>query len=102
MANKIDGFNPSQPIVTGGGKSGVAGRADSSAQPVTAASKARDTLTLTDSARQLQKLEEAVAKAPVTNAEKVQSVKDALARDAFTVDAERVADKMLQFERDLR
>jgi anti-sigma28 factor (negative regulator of flagellin synthesis) len=37
----------------------------------------------------------------VTNAEKVQSVKDALAHDAFNVDAERVADKMLQFERDL-
>jgi flagellar biosynthesis anti-sigma factor FlgM len=49
----------------------------------------------------MQKLEEAVAKAPVTSAEKVQAVKDALARDTFTVDAERVADKLLQFERDL-
>lgn len=101
MANKIDGFNQTQPLVTGGNRSGAAGRADSSTQPAAPVSKARDTVTVTDTARQLQKLEEAVAKAPVTNAEKVQAVKDALARDTFKVDAERVADKMLQFERDL-
>jgi negative regulator of flagellin synthesis FlgM len=101
MANKIDGFNQTQPLVTGGGKSGAAGRADGSTPAAPPVSKSRDTVTLTESARQLQKLEEAVAKAPVTNAEKVQSVKDALAHDAFNVDAERVADKMLQFERDL-
>jgi negative regulator of flagellin synthesis FlgM len=101
MANKIDGFNQTQPLVTGGNKSAAADRADGSTQPAAPVSKSRDTVTLTESARQLQKLEEAVAKAPVTNAEKVQAVKDALARDAFTVDAERVADKLLQFERDL-
>jgi negative regulator of flagellin synthesis FlgM len=86
MANKIDGFNQSQPAVTGTSRSGAVGR---------------ETVTVTETARQLQKLEEAVARTPVTNAEKVQAVKDALARDTFTVDAERVADKMLQFERDL-
>ena len=101
MANKIDGFSQTQPLVTGGNRSGAADRADGSTQPAAPVSKSRDMVTLTDSARQLQKLEEAVAKAPVTNAEKVQAVKDALARDTFTVDAERVADKMLQFERDL-
>jgi negative regulator of flagellin synthesis FlgM len=101
MANKIDGFNQTQPLVTGGKSSSAAGRADSSSQPAAPVSKASDTVTLTDSARQMQKLEEAVAKAPVTSAEKVQAVKDALARDTFTVDAERVADKLLQFERDL-
>lgn len=101
MANKIDGYGQTQPLVTGGQKSGATSRADSAVQPTAPVNKARDTVTVTDTARQLQKLEEAVAKAPVTNAEKVQAVKDALARDAFTVDAERVADKMLQFERDL-
>jgi negative regulator of flagellin synthesis FlgM len=101
MANKIDGFNQSQPLVTGGNKSGTASRADGTTQPAAAVSRHGDTVTLTDSARQLQKLAEAVAKAPVTSAERVQAVKDALSRDAFTVDAERVADKMLQFERDL-
>jgi len=40
-------------------------------------------VTVTETARQLQKLEEAVAKSPVMNAEKVQAVKDALARDAL-------------------
>ena len=101
MTNKIDGFNPLPPIVTGGNKSDAAGRAAGPAQPAAPVSKSRDTVTLTDSAHQLQKLAEAIAKVPVTNAEKVQSVKDAVARNAFTVDAERVADKMLQFERDL-
>jgi negative regulator of flagellin synthesis FlgM len=101
MANKIDGFNQTQPLVTPGSKSDAAGRADNAAKPPAPVSKSRDTVTLTDSARQLQKLEEAIAKAPVINAETVQAVKDALARGSIAVDAERVADKMLQFERDL-
>jgi len=101
MANKIDGFNQTQPLVTGGSRSGAAGRADGATQPPAPVGKPGDTVTLTDSARQLQKLEEAVAKAPVSSAERVQAVKDALSRNAFTVDADRVADKMLQFERDL-
>ena len=101
MANKIDGFNQTQPAVSGTSRSGAVGHAESPTQPAAPVGKARDTVTVTETARQLQKLEEAVAKSPVMNAEKVQAVKDALARDAFTVDAERVADKMLQFERDL-
>jgi negative regulator of flagellin synthesis FlgM len=101
MTNKIDGFNQLPPVVTGGNKTDAAGGAASSTQPAAPVSKSRDTLTLTESAQQLQKLAEAIANVPVTNAAHVQSVKDALARNAFTVDAERVADKLLQFERDL-
>ena len=101
MANKIDGINQTPPAVPGTSRSSAVGRADSPTQPAAPVTKGRDTVTVTDIAQQLQKLEEAIAKCPVTNAVKVHAVKDALARDAFTVDAARVADKMLQFERDL-
>ena len=61
-----------------------------------------DTVTLTDSARSLQKIEEAVAKAPVVNASKVAAVKHAVNSGTYQIDAGRVADKLLQFERGLK
>ena len=61
-----------------------------------------DTVTLTDSARSLQKIEEAVAKAPVVDAAKVAAVKQAINSGTYKIDAGRVADKLLQFERGLK
>ena len=60
-----------------------------------------DHVTLTGSARILQKLSEAVASAPVVNAEKVAAVKQAVQSGSYQVDAGRVADKLLNFERGL-
>jgi len=65
-------------------------------------SQTGDTVTLTDSARSLQKIEEAVAKAPVVNASKVAAVKQAVNSGNYQIDAGRVADKLLQFERGLK
>jgi negative regulator of flagellin synthesis FlgM len=67
-----------------------------------AASQAGDTVTLTSSARSLQKIEEAIAKAPVVNASKVAAVKNAVRSGTYQIDAGRVADKLLQFERGLK
>jgi negative regulator of flagellin synthesis FlgM len=66
------------------------------------AAQTGDTVTLTDSARSLQKIEEAVAKAPVVNASKVAAVKQAIHSGTYQVDAGRVAEKLLQFERGLK
>ena len=57
---------------------------------------------LTSSARSLQKLSDAVAQAPVVNAAKVSSIKQALANGTYQVDSGRVADKMIQFENGLK
>jgi negative regulator of flagellin synthesis FlgM len=61
-----------------------------------------DTVTLTSSARSLQKIEEAIAKAPVVNASKVAAVKNSIQSGTYQIDAGRVADKLLQFERGLK
>jgi negative regulator of flagellin synthesis FlgM len=50
----------------------------------------------------LQKIEEAVAKAPVVNASKVAAVKQAVNSGTYQINAGRVADKLLQFESGLK
>jgi negative regulator of flagellin synthesis FlgM len=57
---------------------------------------------LTSSARSLQQTEAAIASTPVVNAAKVASVKQAINSGTFQIDAGRVADKLLQFERGLK
>ena len=61
-----------------------------------------DTVELTRSARLMSRLEEAVAAAPVVDAARVKSMKDALAAGTYVVDADSVADRMLHTERELR
>jgi negative regulator of flagellin synthesis FlgM len=61
-----------------------------------------DHVTLTDSARSMQKIEEAVAKSPVVNADKVAAVKQAINSGTYQINAAQVAGKLLQFERGLK
>ena len=61
-----------------------------------------DHVTLTDSARALQKIEQAVAKTPVVNTEKVAAVKQAVGSGSYQIDPSRVADKLLKFQRGLK
>ncbi len=105
MANKISGYPATQPLAPIQGTSNSAAAADKS-QPDAAIgaatpSQAGDQVTLTDSARSLQKIEEAVAKAPVINTAKVASIKQAVQSGAYQVDAPRVAGKLLQFDGEL-
>jgi negative regulator of flagellin synthesis FlgM len=106
VTDKISGFSTSEPIapVKGSNSSGVVTektQGDSSASNV-ATSQTGDQLTLTDSARTLQKIEETVAKAPVVNSDKVSAVKQALASGSYKIDPARVADKLLKFESGLK
>jgi negative regulator of flagellin synthesis FlgM len=105
VTNKISGFSTSDPIapLKGSNSSGVVtekSQGDSSAS--VSSSQAGDQLTLTDSARTLQKFEEAVAKTPVVNADKVSAIKQALSSGTYQIDPARVADKLLKFESGLK
>jgi negative regulator of flagellin synthesis FlgM len=106
VTDKIRGYSAAEPIAPVKGSTGnsvVADKAQGEASAAgTPAAQTGDTLTLTESARSLQKIEEAVAKAPVVNASKVAAVKQALHSGTYQVDAGRVAEKLLQFERGLK
>ena len=54
-----------------------------------------DSLTLTESSTRVRSLETQLASVDVTDAGKVESVKAALADGSFTVDAEVVADRLI-------
>ena len=83
MPGKISGYNATQPLaplkaVTG--NSAIADKAsgNEASTAATPGAQSTDHLTLTDSARSLQKIEEAIAKAPVVDTAKVAAVKQAL------------------------
>jgi negative regulator of flagellin synthesis FlgM len=106
VTDKIGAYSGAEPLapIKGSGSNGVV-----TDKPQGEASTAGgslphsgDTLTLTDSARSLQKIEEAVAKAPVVDAQKVAAVKQALGSGTYKIDANRVAGKLLKYERGLR
>jgi negative regulator of flagellin synthesis FlgM len=105
VPNKISGYNATDATVPVKGSSGGVHTADKSQSATASAAgtvpPTADHLTLTGSARILQKLSEAVAGVPVVNAAKVATVKQAIQSGTYKVDAGRVADKLLKFERGL-
>jgi len=58
-------------------------------------------VTITDAARQLAALEQAVQAAPTVNQPKVAAISKAVDDGSYTVDAKKVADKLLQMEQSL-
>jgi negative regulator of flagellin synthesis FlgM len=101
MSNKIQGYGTQAPVVSGGAKTAPAERVAGDQQKVPAVqAPTGDSVTLTGAARQLQKLAEAVAAAPVTDAERVANVKRAVTSGTYEVNAERVADKIIAASRE--
>jgi negative regulator of flagellin synthesis FlgM len=106
VTDKISAYSTAEPIAPV--KSSTSGSvvSDKSQGEASAAGASTpqtgDTVTLTSSARSLQKIEEAIAKAPVVNASKVAAVKNSIQSGTYQIDAGRVADKLLQFERGLK
>jgi negative regulator of flagellin synthesis FlgM len=95
MSNKISGYGPTTTVVTGGTRTpGVASSAGDAPQ-VSGAAATGDSVTLTNSARTLQKLSEAVAAAPVVDGAKVEAVKSQIAANTYKVDSLKVASKLL-------
>ena len=105
MPAKISGYSTSEPLAPPKGSSTggvVADKTQTDTATPSPTSQAGDHVTLTTSARSLQKLSDAVAQAPVVNSEKVSSVKQALANATNQVDSASVAGKLLKFESGLK
>jgi len=100
MTNKIDGQGYRPLDATGASKKlgvqdGNAASRDANAQAT------GDTVNLTRSGLLLGRLEELVASSPAVNNERVDAIRQALESGAYEVDAQSLASKILQFEKDL-
>ena len=68
------------------------------AKSETGKSSIADTVSLSDNAVQLGKLDNSAVAAPVVDAQRVEQVKQAISNGTYEVDAAKVADKLMQFE----
>ena len=105
MTDKISGISTAELVAKPAGSSSNAVATDKSlgeGSAAAAAAQTGDHVTLTDSARTLQRVEEAVARTPVVNADKVAAVKQAISAGTYKVEPGRVADKLMQYERGLK
>jgi len=101
MSNKIQGYGPQSAPVAGSGRSAPVERVASDAPKVERTQPTNDSVTLTNSARTLQKLEAAVAAAPVVDEMRVAEIKDAVQKGTYEVNPERVAAKIVAASREL-
>jgi negative regulator of flagellin synthesis FlgM len=100
MSSKIDGVGPHAAAVSGGDRASAPGRSSERSRAAEGAAS-EDKVTLTDSARQLQRLADAVASAPATDSARVAVLKDAVARGEYQPDSARTAAKLAALEREL-
>ncbi len=61
-------------------------------------SSASDTVSLSENAVQLGKVDNTSVAAPVVDTKRVEEVKQAISDGSFKVDAEKIADKLMKFE----
>ena len=101
MSNKITGYGPTTTVVTGGNRTPPTPAVHGDAQKSGAAGQAGDSVTLTNSARTLQKLGDAIAATPIVDSGRVESVKNRIAQNTYKVDALKVAAKLLAADGDL-
>jgi negative regulator of flagellin synthesis FlgM len=104
VTDKISGISTAEPVAPskGSGSNRVVTDKPGEGSAPAASAQTGDHVTLTHSARTLQKIEEAVARTPVVNADKVASVKQAISSGTYKIDAGRIADKLLKYERGLK
>jgi len=102
MAIEISGQQPAQLSNAKAETKGQVGRTDPAVpKQQTGQPSTPDTVTLTDSAAQLHKLEATIMAAPIVDTARVEDVKQAIRNGQFQINSQRVADKMMQFEKAL-
>lgn len=100
MPNKIDGFGHRPVQVTGQDTKNQVkpGETDKSRSGTRAENT--DTVRL-DSAERLKQLDEVLRSLPVSDKQRVDQVREAIAAGDYKIDAERIAEKLLHMDRDL-
>jgi negative regulator of flagellin synthesis FlgM len=102
VTNKIGGYG-NRPVHTGTGKSVSRERdAGTSASQAAETGKAATGVRVSEQARQLAALERAVQDTPVTNDARVAAIRLAIEEGRYEVVPERIADKLLRMEQELR
>lgn len=77
--------------------------AATAARPVaTAAADPADSVHITDTARQILALQQAIAEVPDINAGRVEQLRSAIEQNTYSVDSGKIADRLLQLEGDLQ
>jgi len=105
VTDKISGVSIAEQVAkpTGSGSNAVVADKSQGEGSVSASTaQTADHVTLTESARSLQKLEAAVANAPVVNTAKVAAVRQSVNAGTHKINAGQIASKLLQFERGLK
>ncbi len=75
---------------------------DSKSGSVSDSSKtAKDSVSLTDMAQRIKAMEEQVARLPIIDTQKVEQVRTAINNGTYEFNSERIAEKMIKFEREL-
>ena len=102
MAIEINGLPQSQTQTAAERQQVDVGRGEPSApEQETGNSTSADTVSLTDTASNLQKLENTISELPVVDSGRVESIRQSIASGDFEVNAESTAENMLRFEEEL-
>lgn len=99
MTTKIGGFQ-NRPVQVGGDKS--VSKSRDSASGTTESVASNSPVRITDQARQLAALEQAVQSLPAVNEARVAEIRLAIEEGRYEVAPERIADKLMRMDRDLR
>ena len=99
MTTKITGYQ-NRPVQVGTDKK-VSSTSDAAASPAQAAVTSNNPVRITDQARQLAALENALNEVPVVNEARVAAIRLAIEQGEYQVNAERIADKLVRMEQEL-
>ncbi len=101
--NNVTGFSSAQSQRTTEGSKVEVSRTEQtvSQQETGSSSNVTDSVSLTDTAARLQKLENTIAELPVVDAQKVEDIRSAIANGEYEVNPGRIADKMMSFDAEL-
>ena len=102
MSTKIGGFDTG-PVQVGTGRT-VKRASDAGRSSVSSGSTAASTddTHITDSARKLAELEQTIQALPAVDNSRVAEVSSSIQNGTYKIHAERIADKLLQSEKDLQ
>ena len=99
MTTKISGYQ-NRPVQVGTDKT-VSRTRDTAASPADTTTSSANPVRITDQARQLAALEQAVQSLPVVNEARVAEIRSAIEEGRYEVAPERIADKLLRMNHEL-